>query len=235
MDISYTRYRIYRECPEKYKYLFEDGRRIPLDGRASFGLSLHRVLETWLRGADCSLESLQDALRSRWLSVGYPDEASESRAYAKAERVLVRFHGDESSRRARLIGAEKEFAWPLGRHEVRGMIDRIDQLPDGAYELVDYKTGPSVPTPAQVADDLQLRFYALGAKRGLGIDAAVLTVDCVAAGKRVSVPYDPSGEAALTADIVAAADAIEAGEFSACALYCPRCDFRAECPHSTAK
>ena len=54
-------------------------------------------------------------------------------------------------RSARVIGLEKEFVWTLGAHEVRGMIDRVDQGPDGAYELIDYKTGPDAPTPAQVA------------------------------------------------------------------------------------
>ncbi len=91
------------------------------------------------------MEALFEALRRRWLPEGYPDEAAEARWYSKAERTLARFHGEESSRRTKLIGVEKEFAWSLGNHSVRGMIDRIDQGPDGAYELIDYKTGPEAP------------------------------------------------------------------------------------------
>lgn len=233
MEISFTRYRIYRECPWKYKLIFADGRRVPLNPKSSFGLSLHRALEAWLSGGDDSLEALSSALRSRWLAEGYPDEAAEARWYAKAERTLARFHGEESSRRSRVVGVEKEFLWALGPHDVRGMIDRIDQGPDGAYELIDYKTGPTAPTPAQVAADLQLRFYALGARRALGLRAATLTMDCVTAGERVSVPCDPSGEEALASDIGAAATAIEAGAFAPDTSYCPRCDFRADCAHST--
>jgi DNA helicase-2/ATP-dependent DNA helicase PcrA len=234
MEISFTRYRIYRECPWKYKLIFIDGRRIPLNPKSSYGLSLHRALESWLTSGDDSLEALFEALRARWRAEGYPDEAAEARWYAKAERTLARFQNEESSRRARVIGVEKEFVWTLGSHSVRGMIDRIDQGPDGAYELIDYKTGPEAPTAAQVAADLQLRFYALGARRGLGLRAATVTMDCVTAGERVSAPYDPAGEDALAADIAAAAAAIEAGAFPPDTSFCPRCDFRNDCAYSTA-
>ncbi len=236
MEISFTRYRIYRECPWKYKLLFVDGRQIPLTPKSSYGLSMHRALEAWLSGGELSLGTLLAALRSRWLSTGYPDEDSEARAYSKAERALTRFYGEEESRRARTICVEKEFFFASGAHQVRGKIDRVDQGPDGAYEIVDYKTGPGVPTAEQVEKDVQMRFYALGAQRGLHLPRPeTLTVDCVTVGERVSAPYDAAGEDALDADIRAAASGIEAAVFSPDTRYCPRCDFRKECPYSAAK
>ncbi len=235
MEISFTRYRIYRECPWKYRLLFVEGRRIPATPKSSFGLSLHRALEAWFRGGERSLESIHEALRSQWLAAGYADEDQESRWYAKAPPVLARFCEEEENRRARTVAVEKEFIWNLGIHQVRGMIDRVDQGPDGAYELIDYKTGPGVPKSAEVAKDLQMRFYALGAKNGLNLDPSTLTVDCVAAGERVSAPYDPSGEETLAADIRAAASGIEAAVFGADTSFCQRCDFRKDCVHSVAK
>lgn len=235
MELSFTRWRVYRECPWKYKLHFVDGRRIAPTPKASFGISLHRAIEAWTEGGDDALDALREALDAHWQDYGYADEAEESRWRAKAERVLARFHGAAASRRSKTVASEKEFVWRLGDHQVRGMIDRVDQRPDGAYELVDYKTGPHVPTPEQVGADAQLRFYALGARRGLGIAAGFLTVDAVAAGESVTVAYDGAGEEALAGDIAAAASGIEGGAFAPDMSYCPRCDFRRDCVFSSAK
>ncbi len=234
MEISFTRWRVYRECGWKYKLHFVDGRKIAATPKGSFGLSLHRAIEAWFEGGDDSLEALHGALRSQWHDYGYKDEDEEARWYSKAERVLARFHREEGSRRTKVVASEKEFIWRLGDHSVRGMIDRVDQSPGGGYELIDYKTGPEAPTAEQVAADPQMRFYALGARRGLGIVPSLLTVDAVTAGQRVTAPYDAEGEEALAADIAGAAAAIEAGKFEPDTRFCPRCDFRKDCVYSAA-
>ena len=42
---------------------------------------------------------------------------------------------------AQPIWLEKQFQFKLGPHVLRGRVDRVDRLPDGGYELIDYKTG----------------------------------------------------------------------------------------------
>lgn len=52
---------------------------------------------------------------------------------------------------------------PLGRLQLVGKIDRIDQLPDGSRCVIDYKTEPRSTTQGRITDageDTQLAFYA---------------------------------------------------------------------------
>jgi DNA helicase-2/ATP-dependent DNA helicase PcrA len=50
-------------------------------------------------------------------------------------------------------------------------VDRVDKLPDGGYELIDYKTGRP-KTPTQLKDDVQLALYAVGAREAWQLESA---------------------------------------------------------------
>ncbi|HEX7611921.1 MAG TPA: PD-(D/E)XK nuclease family protein, partial [Candidatus Limnocylindrales bacterium] len=56
---------------------------------------------------------------------------------------------------------------------VTGFIDRIDRLPSGAIEQIDYKSG-FAPSPEQTASSLQLSIYAL-ARGGRDVTVPNLT------------------------------------------------------------
>jgi len=53
---------------------------------------------------------------------------------------------------------------------LKGFIDRIEQTPEGAYVVVDFKTGlkPSSLTKNSVPADIQLNLYSLAIKEMLG-------------------------------------------------------------------
>lgn len=238
MEISFTRFRVYLECPWKYKLLFVDGRRIPLSPASSLGVSLHRALERYHRERRGELRELLDCLDHEWLHAGYPDAETKLKWHGRARRILERYHEGELERRSEIVGVEREFVYPLGRHEVRGMIDRIDRQPDGRFEVIDYKTAVDVrgdSLPASPAEHLQLRFYALGARECLAVSPAILTLHYLAAGRRDSAPYDPAGEEELKETIAGVASRIEAGRWSPDTGFCPRCDFRRACAFSVAK
>jgi DNA helicase-2/ATP-dependent DNA helicase PcrA len=239
MEISFSRFRIHRECPWKYKLQFVDGRRPPLDPPASLGISLHRALEAWHSSGSTEWQDLADAFDLRFLRAGYPDASARAQWSRKGLRILEKYFQSELGRRTQVVGSEREFVFSLGRHTVRGMIDRIDRHPDGRVELIDYKTrlglGPDDPAPDPAESDLQLRFYALGAKEGLLLTPALLSVHYLAAGRIESRDYDPSGEEELKAMIVETADRIEAGGFGPDTSFCRRCVFRKECDFSIAR
>jgi DNA helicase-2/ATP-dependent DNA helicase PcrA len=238
MELSFSRYRLYKECPWKYKLQFVDGKRIPLDPPSSLGVSLHRALERFHRSGAAELEDLLEAYDREFLKSGFADAAEREQWFKKGRRILEKYFETESARRSEVLGSEREFVYPLGRHTVRGMVDRIDKRPSGEIEVIDYKTrfeiGGADPLPAEVSD-LQLRFYALGVKECFGYAPALMTIHYLAAGKTETKPYDPSGEDALKADLERVADLIERTQYPPDASFCPRCGFRGVCSYSVAK
>lgn len=235
MEISFTQFRVYQECPWKYKLLFMDGRRISLHPASSLGLSLHRALERFHRGQGGELSGLLECYEEAWIPAGYPDAETSRQWREKGRRILAKYFEGEASRRTMVVGVEKEFAYPLGRHMVRGMVDRVDLHPDGRHEVIDYKTRLEFEKKSPIPEELQLRFYALGLRECLAIEPALLTVHYLAAARRQTSAYEASGEEALKALILQTADAIEARDFKPKTSFCPHCDFRGDCVFSVAR
>jgi len=234
MELSFTKLRVFRECPWKYKLQMVDGRRSPLTPSASLGLSLHRALECFHRKEAPAAKDIWACYESRWMTAGYADPETRRAWFAKGRRILEQYLEAERKRRTLIVSVEREFVYPLGRHEVRGMIDRIDRHPDGRLEIVDYKTyGTGEALDAK--DELQLRFYGLGCRESLALEPALLTLYFVAAGRRVTIPYDAGGEEDLKALIRETADRIEAGAFAPDASFCPGCEFRRDCARSVSR
>jgi len=234
VEISFTKLRVYRECPWKYQLQFVGGWRIPLTPAGSLGLSLHRALECFHRKDSPSDDDLWACYESRWLSAGYADEQVRESWRGKGRRILQRYLADERDRRTVIKAVEREFVYPLGRHEVRGMIDRIDRHPDGKLEVMDYKTYGD-GSALEPRDELQLRFYGLGCREALAKEPDLLTLYFVAVSRKVTVPYDRSGEESLKSMIVEAADRIESAKFPPDTSFCPRCDFRQRCSCSVVR
>jgi DNA helicase-2/ATP-dependent DNA helicase PcrA len=215
--------------------MFIDGKKVPLTAPSSLGLSLHRALEAFHRSRINELDNLIDCYERLWIGGGYADEEEKRRCFEKGVKILEKYFVQEQERRSQIEGIEREFIYPLGAHTVRGMIDRMDTLPDGSIEIIDYKTQLDAAMDPAIDRNLQLRFYGLGVRESLGVKPALLTIHYLASGKRDSIPYDDSGEDDLKRRIERAADRIDAGDFTPDTAFCPRCEFRAICAHSVAK
>jgi DNA helicase-2/ATP-dependent DNA helicase PcrA len=225
----------YRICPLKYK--FARVFRIPAEPTVHqrFGIVVHQVLERFHAG-DCaagSLAELLGLLESAWRRGGFGDSEEERQLRGKAAGALTRYHERFRSSESEPLWFERQFSFRLGAHLVRGRVDRVDRLADGGYELIDYKTGRP-RSEAQLAEDVQLSLYALGAREAWALDgpsqqAYYYLLD----DRKVRVP---GGEAERAEWIRAVVEEVAAGirsqgfeptpSYEACSL----CDYRLVCP-----
>ena len=227
----------YRTCPLKYK--FARVFRIPQEPtiHQRFGILVHQVLERYHANTEPShppggLPQLLGLLDAGWRRGGFGDSEEERQLRGKAASALTRYHERFEHEGAEPLWFERQFTFKLGPHLLRGRVDRVDRLPSGEYELIDYKTGR--PKRAeQLAEDVQLSLYAVGARESWQLDASRQAYLYLLDDQKVSLPPD-AGERAdwITAVAMEVAEGILSQGFeptpsvSACSF----CDYRLVCP-----
>lgn len=177
LRLSFSAIKEYEGCPRCYYMKYVMGLDEPKTAELSVGDAAHKALEKWLKEATGAEGQGREPLRGRaaldrLLTIGReavrdwprnlrrPDDAEE-RLSAMLERAFTLHEPD-----ALILGVEQAFTAPYihngVRHNLAGKIDRIEQLPDNTFRLVDYKTGQAwdylkAPKP----DDLQMSIYAM--------------------------------------------------------------------------
>src|SRR5205823_2885263 len=122
-------------------------------------------------GGTQTLSELLGLLDAGWRRGGFGDSGEERQLRGKANDALKRYHARFEAEPAEPLWFERPFSFRLGPHLLRGRVDRVDRLPDGSYELIDYKTGRP-KSPGQLREDVQLSLYAVGAREAWRLDAA---------------------------------------------------------------
>jgi DNA helicase II / ATP-dependent DNA helicase PcrA len=228
--LSATDIETYRTCPLKYK--FARVFRIPAEPTINqrFGILVHQVLERY-HSAPAGLPSLLGLLEAGWRRGGFGDSEEERQFRAKATQALVRYHDRFREEDGEPVWFEKAFSFRLGPHLLRGRVDRVDRLPDGGYELIDYKTGRP-KTAAQLRDDVQLSLYAVGARESWQLEAARQAYYYVLDDEKVPVERSDEDRDWITDTVFAVADGILGQGFEPTPSWtaCSMCDYRIACP-----
>jgi DNA helicase-2/ATP-dependent DNA helicase PcrA len=230
----------YRTCPLKYK--FARVFRIPQEPTVHqrFGILVHQVLERYHSlpgengggGAPApSLPELLGLLDDGWRRGGFGDSLQERQLRGKAAAALTRYHERFKTEDGRPVWFERQFTFPIGPHLLRGRVDRVDLLPDGEYELIDYKTGRP-KTAAQLADDVQLSLYAVGARESWRLEASRQAYYYLLDDEKVAVPDDGERGEWVCEVATEVAEGIRAQGFEPTPSYaaCSMCDYRLVCP-----
>ncbi|MEA2288130.1 MAG: ATP-dependent helicase UvrD/PcrA, partial [Solirubrobacteraceae bacterium] len=221
----------YRTCPLKYK--FARVFRIPSEPTVNqrFGILVHQVLERYHSSGGRTLDELLGLLDAGWRRGGFgsSDEAHQLRG--KADSSLRRYHDRTLAEDAEPLWFEKSFQFKLGAHTLRGRVDRVDRLPDGGYELIDYKTGRP-KSAAQLRDDVQLALYAVGAREAWDLEASRQAYLYVLDDAKVPLPTEEVDREWISDTVFEVADGILGQGFEPTPSYaaCSMCDYRIACP-----
>ncbi|MCL5257455.1 MAG: ATP-dependent helicase [Chloroflexi bacterium] len=217
---SYSALACYRQCPAKYRYAYID--RLPSrpSPAASVGTDVHELIRRHALGQQVATQADFDELAGsgEWLEG----------AFGAAGRTLFDRYLESVYARRRPQYVEQPFNLRIGGVVVRGRIDRLDHLPDGSWEIVDFKTGRYVPSPEQAANDLQLRIYALAAREIWGVpeDKLSCTLFYLQHGRPVTVRFGPEALEQTKAEVLETTGRIDAGLFPRqSGSWCTYCDF----------
>lgn len=234
MRLSYSSINTYETCPAKYRFQYEERLPTAPSPALSFGDSLHRALHRFhARPVPIapSLGELLETLDEVWVSDGYADQAEEAAYRDHARQVLAQYHRENAE--AYRIPAALEFRFEIEVEGVTlsGVIDRMDRIPGGGYEIIDYKTNRRLPPRERVERDLQLSIYHLAAREVWGIEPERLTLYYLLPGQRMTTARTRAHIDELRRRIATVAERIAAGRFEPKQNpLCDWCAFRPRCP-----
>jgi RecB family exonuclease len=162
---SPTRIDLYLFCPRAYHLYYDRGLKWGgMSAGYAFGGSLHRTLQVFHErgGAEnVSVDELLDQLRERWSDAGY-GTAEEADAHLQAGQALLeQYHSRSAEPGRETLWTEKTVQHRYEEFVLFGKVDRLDRRPDGALEVVDYKSGRLTVTEEEVRGSLTLAIYQL--------------------------------------------------------------------------
>ncbi len=184
--LSYSQIQTFQICPLHYKLSYILKIPTPASAALSFGFSIHEVMKDFynevrngtkpsgpeaLKGRWPTNRLFYKLLKTNWMAEGYKSKAHEKKMFERGKKYLSGYLKKEFDFKNLPLAIEQPFMVSLDfgkrgqRLKIGGTIDRVDKLPGGGIEIIDYKTGEKVPDQKQADKDLQLTFYALAATK----------------------------------------------------------------------
>lgn len=188
----------FKNCPQLFKYRAVDRLPEPVSTPAARGSLVHAVLERLFmeEPAARTPEHAEQLLEALWAEVRedpefrpdgrpHPDEVAWLEG---GRRLLTNYFKLEDPRVLEASRLEWWVDYELPDVQLRGVIDRVEECPDGSWILTDYKTGRIPGEQRELSAFFGLRFYALVCWRAFQVipkeirlvylaDPAVLTLN----------------------------------------------------------
>jgi RecB family exonuclease len=151
-------------------------------------------------------------LESVWVRDGFRDDSEERTYFDHGRQVLTQYHRENAPDYRIPAALEHRFTIDIEGVSLSGVIDRMDRIPGGGYEIIDYKTNRRLPPQQRIDQDLQLSIYHLAAREVWGIEPERLTLYYLLPGQRMSTTRTPEQAEELKRRIAVVAERIAAGE-----------------------
>jgi superfamily I DNA/RNA helicase/RecB family exonuclease len=235
LSLSASDLTLYLTCPLKYKFARVFG--IPQEPTINqrFGILIHNVLERFHKDPPTDeadgLKELNSLFESGWRRTGFGASDDELQFRDRAREALRLYWERERVAEGEPVWLERKFDFKVGEHHVRGRVDRVDRLPDGDFELIDYKTGER-KTAAELENDLQLALYRLAAREAWEVEAAFGSYYYVLDGDKVATPSKPDDAERVERTVLQVGEGIIGQDFEPrpSPTVCSWCDYRLICP-----
>jgi DNA helicase-2/ATP-dependent DNA helicase PcrA len=241
--ISYSQLNTFISCPLHYKLRYIMNVPTPPSPALSYGVSVHSTLRdfsTALKTEPVKADQISEILQKNWIPFGYTGRTHERQSYAQAETMLKAFAKNYIAEKTDPLAIELPFNFWLDKIKIGGRIDRIDRLPDGRIEIIDYKTGNNLPNEKKLKDDFQLLFYALAATSvkddilNKKCSEVVLTLYYLEANKKFSITHTEDELTRAKEKILKLVGEISYSKFNcAGSMMCKTCEYKMICQTRT--
>lgn len=163
--LSVSQIETFETCPLHYKLKYIYKLPTPKTASVSFGISIHETLRKFyetLKERNVSEKDLLNLYKESFINEGYLNKKHREMFYKKGEEYLIGYYKNEFSKKIIPELLEHKFNLNIFKDlKVGGTIDRVDRISKNELEVIDYKTGATIPTQKDVDKDLQLSIYAL--------------------------------------------------------------------------
>lgn len=175
--LSPSRASDFKHCPQLFKFRAIDRLPEPSTVYQARGTTAHLALQRLfdLPAQQRTPNTLYDLFRAAWAEIrgtefeGLFESVEEERAWGlESLELLSNYFSIEDPTSFDPIDRELDMLEDLDGITIRGILDRMEESPDGSLVITDYKTGKAPPEKYALPAFFALKIYALLIRRRTG-------------------------------------------------------------------
>jgi superfamily I DNA/RNA helicase len=240
VSVSPSNLQSFSECGLKW-FIEKSGGRDGDSTAQLLGIAIHSLAAMLKGEPGLTFEELSTRLANGWQLIdgnkGWVRDYQFKLALEKLEK-FYKWHSTNKSNRT-LFAVEAEFKKVIGRALFNGSVDRVEVDNEGRVYIVDLKTGAPDISKKKAEDHKQLAGYQLAVyeeaftgespgNQSAGAELLFLGTDSKSAAAK---PQTVKNHETIKAEVIAAADAMSANEFTATVNdRCRMCAVKGLCP-----